>query len=169
MTEELIRIRSVKEYWNEFIVANKMDFSSPMRRAQLKMQLLDAFRKEVFDQIMNKFGPSVLKLSRDDMAGIEGVQNILKNEFRKWRRLCILCNDAGLVNWIVLEDLKKILEEEEAEDGHANGEVVDEGDTDGDEALIAAEPEVPFEPMKDEDGDLVPQEFPAGYWTGGRA
>jgi len=117
MSEQII-IRSVKQYFNEFIYENRSVMNNPLDRARIKLQLLDAFRKEVFEQIILKLGPEAASISRDELAGIEFVSNILTNAFRKWRRLCMLATDAGLVNWLSLDDLKQILEEDKAEDAH---------------------------------------------------
>lgn len=114
---EMVRIRSVKQYFNDFIAENQNDLPDAMKRARIKMQLLDAFRREIFEQIVFRYGADVLKRSRDEMANMTEIQNILVQSFRKWRRLCMLCNDAGLVNWICLEDLRKVLDEEDAPDG----------------------------------------------------
>lgn len=117
MSEKII-IRSVKQYFNEFIYENRSVMNNPLDRARIKLQLLDAFRKEVFEQIVLKLGPEAASISRDELANIEFVSNILTNAFRKWRRLCMLATDAGLVNWLSLDDLKQILEEDKAEDAH---------------------------------------------------
>lgn len=117
MSEQII-IRSVKQYFNEFIYENRSVMNNPLDRARIKLQLLDAFRKEVFEQIVLKLGPEAASISRDELANIEFVHNILTNAFRKWRRLCMLATDAGLVNWLSLDDLKQILEEDKAEDAH---------------------------------------------------
>lgn len=117
--EQLIQIRSVKQYFKEFIEKNANELQSPVVKAQVKMQILDAFRREVFEQIADKIGPEAATMSRDELAKIETVHNILKNSFRKWRRLCMLSNECGLINWLCLEDLKKILEDDEKpEDSH---------------------------------------------------
>lgn len=125
---EMVQIRSVKQYFKYFIVERANDLGDPMKRVQIKLQLLDAFRKEMFEQIVFRYGADVLKKSRDEMASMAEIQNILVQTFRRWKRLCILCNDAGLVNWLMMDDLKKILEEDDAPDGNVQGT-----DTDGDE------------------------------------
>lgn len=124
----MVQIRSVKQYFKYFIVERANDLGDPMKRVQIKLQLLDAFRKEMFEQIVFRYGADVLKKSRDEMASMAEIQNILVQTFRRWKRLCILCNDAGLVNWLMMDDLKKILEEDDAPDGNVQGT-----DTDGDE------------------------------------
>lgn len=123
---QMIQIRSVKQYFNEFIYENRNDLQQALRRAQIKMQLLDAFRKEIFGQITMKLGQDATNISREELANLGFVSNILTNGFRKWRRLCILCSEAGLGNWLSLEDLRQILEEDEAPDGHTGASIAEE-------------------------------------------
>lgn len=123
---QMIQIRSVKQYFNEFIYENRDDLQQALRRAQIKMQLLDAFRKEIFGQITMKLGQDATNVSREELANLGFVSNILTNGFRKWRRLCILCSEAGLGNWLSLEDLRQILEEDEAPDGHTGASIAEE-------------------------------------------
>lgn len=123
---QMIQIRSVKQYFNEFIYENRDDLQQALRRAQIKMQLLDAFRKEIFGQITMKLGQDATNISREELANLDFVSNILTNGFRKWRRLCILCSEAGLGNWLSLEDLRQILEEDEAPDGHTGASIAEE-------------------------------------------
>lgn len=123
---QMIQIRSVKQYFNEFIYENRDDLQQALRRAQIKMQLLDAFRKEIFGQITMKLGQDATNISREELANLDFVSNILTNGFRKWRRLCILCTEAGLGNWLSLEDLRQILEEDEAPDGHTGASIAEE-------------------------------------------
>jgi len=120
---EMVQIRSVKQFFHDFIVAplqkdgNNDAAWLSRNRELLRKQLIDAFRKEVFDQIVFKLGPDAAGLSRDELAQHDGTQNILEQSFRKWRRLCILCSEYG-VPIIHLEDLKNALTEEDAEDAH---------------------------------------------------
>ena len=130
MAEQFIQIRSVKQYIRDFLQPNLNGLNSPMQRAQIKMQILDAFRKEVFEQIVGKYGADVLQKPRDELAELDGIQNILNNSFRKWRRLCILCNEAGLINWLTLNDLKQILDDKEHEDAHLSEEVSEDAGQD---------------------------------------
>lgn len=105
---EMVPIRSVKQYWNDYIVNG---LGKGVRKEIVKGQLLDAFQKEVFGQVAFKLGVNTATMDREDLAQLEGIQNILHNSFRKWRRLCILCMENGIRNFIQLEDLKHILEE----------------------------------------------------------
>ncbi len=120
--EVSIRIRSVKQYFNDFIVEGLKDLTkiNEIDLIRIKTQMLDAFRKEIFEQIADKLGPEAATLSRDELAKIEKVNNILVQEFRKWKRLCILCSEAGLGNYFQLEDLRQVLVEEDdsAPDAH---------------------------------------------------
>lgn len=112
---EMVQIRSVKQYFNEFIVGGLKGNQKiqEIDLIRIKQQLLDAFQKEIFSQIAFKLGPEAANLSRNDLAKIDTVNNILVQSFRKWRRLCILCSENGLGNFFQLEDLRKVLEEEE--------------------------------------------------------
>lgn len=123
---EMVAIRSVKQYFNDYVYANRSDIQYPIKRAKIKMQLLDAFRKEIFGQITMKLGQDATNISREELANLGFVSNILTNGFRKWRRLCILCSEAGLGNWLSLEDLRQILEEDEAPDGHTGASIAEE-------------------------------------------
>lgn len=116
MAQTMLPIRSVKQYFNEFIVepANKNGGTTWLsrNREQIKANILEAFRKELFGQIVFKLGPEAASMSRDQLANLNGVQNILEQTFRKWRRLCILCSEFG-VPFIAVEDLRDALTEEE--------------------------------------------------------
>ena len=125
---EIVRIRSVKNYWNEFIVNG---LGKGEKRNVVKSQLLDEFRKEIFGQVVFKLGPEAANMTRDEIAGLDGIQNILHNSFRKWRRLCILCADHNISGFISLEDLKDALldEEDKAADAHVLTEGEEVGQT----------------------------------------
>lgn len=121
---EMVRIRSVKQFFNTFIAepAQKNGLQWLSRHTdEIKAQLIDAFRKEIFGQIVFKFGPKVKDISRDELANLDGIQNILQQSFRKWRRLCILCGESG-IPFISLEDLEEALKEDDADDSEENTE-----------------------------------------------
>ena len=125
---EMVPIRSVKQYWNEYIVNG---LGKGVRKEIVKGQLLDAFQKEVFGQVAFKLGVNTAIMDREDLAQLDGIQNILHNSFRKWRRLCILCMENGIRNFIQLEDLKRILEETTEEVIANDSGVRDGGGQDG--------------------------------------
>lgn len=90
MAEQFVRIRSVKEYFKEFAVEaiGKKKASPDLVRDQL----LDSFRREIFDQLTLKFkDPYILAkdASQIDDDTKEKVNNIISNTVRKWKRLCI--------------------------------------------------------------------------------
>lgn len=123
----MIQIRSVKQFLKDFIVdpAEKNGNDWLIKHLDLvKSNLLNAFRKEVFEQIVDKLGPETLSMELDDLAKVPGIDNILQQSFRKWRRLCIICSEQGLGQFLGLEDLKDELMKgpEGTLDGH--GEVV---------------------------------------------
>lgn len=125
---EMVPIRSVKQYWNDYIVNG---LGKGVRKEIVKGQLLDSFQKEVFGQVAFKLGVNTAMMDREDLAQLDGIQNILHNSFRKWRRLCILCMEHGIRNFIQLEDLKHILEETTEEVIANDSSVRDSGGQDG--------------------------------------
>ena len=115
---DFIQIRSVKQYFNDFIVEGLKHNEHPTTSdiVMIKQQILDTFRKEIFEQIADKIGPEAKDMDKNDLATLEPVNNILKNSFRKWRRLCILCTEYGLGQIFNLEDLRKVLDDEVEDD-----------------------------------------------------
>ena len=113
--ENMVQIRSVKQYFNDFLVGGLKNNPNPSTSdiLMIKQQILDAFRKEIFEQIAFKIGKEITDMNRDDLANMEPVQNILKNSFRKWRRMCMVCSEHGLGNLFQLEDLRRVLDEKE--------------------------------------------------------
>ena len=90
MAEQLVPIRSVKGYIKEFgIEAIGKKHADP---DLVREQILDAFHKEIFGQLMMKFGdPALLAadIEKVDPETKRQVDNILSNSVRKWKRLCI--------------------------------------------------------------------------------
>lgn len=123
MATEMVRIRSVKQYWNDIIWEG---FKNGLKKDAIKSNLLDEFRREIFGQVAFKLGPEAATMSRDELANLDGIQNILHNSFRKWRRLCIVCTDAGIRGFIQLEDLKDALLDKENQGTDAH--VLEEGE-----------------------------------------
>ena len=112
---EMVQIRSVKQYFNEFIAEPLKDKPKvdQVDLVEIKSKILAAFKNELFGQIKFKYGDSVKGMSTDDLASLDGVNNILTQLFRKWRRLCILCGEFGLGSFFKLEDLKDILQSQD--------------------------------------------------------
>lgn len=112
---KIIQIRSVKQYINDFIAEGLKNLTQIRDEdiISIKKQMLEAFRKEIFEQVVDKLGPEAAALSRDDLAKIDKVHNILVQSFRKWRRICILCTELGFGSYFQLEDLRDTLTDED--------------------------------------------------------
>jgi len=156
---EMVQIRSVKQYFNDYIVAGLKDVEKPteLDLIRVKNQMLDAFRREIFGQIAFKLGPEAATMSRDDLAKIDTVNNILKQSFRKWRRICILCGEAGLGSFFQLDDLKDVLNDESDNAPDAVILPEDEGEdvtdqTDGTEVYLNKSEENSIEKETEKDG-----------------
>ena len=148
---EMVQIRSVKQYFNEFI-AEPLENAKNITAKDIlpaKQKILKAFKDEVFGQIYFKLGDKAKDMTRDELADLEPVHNILHQSFRKWRRFCMVCSERGLGGLFGLEDLRDALTEEEDEIEPDPEEIVDDSDFEKDtydnyigEELKAAEPEV---------------------------
>lgn len=111
---EMLPIRSVKQYFNDFIVKG-LEGKQKVDQVDLipiKTAILKAFKEEVFGQIYFKLGDEAKTMSKDDLAKMDFVNNVLTQTFRKWRRFCILCGEYGLGSFFQLEDLQNILDED---------------------------------------------------------
>lgn len=90
MAEQIVQIRSVKNYIKEFAIEGiGKQHADPQL---IKHQILDTFHKEIFGQLAMKFGdPELLAkdISNVDPETKRQVDNILSNSVRKWKRLCI--------------------------------------------------------------------------------
>ena len=113
MSETFAPIRSVKNYIYEFgVEAIGKKHGDPQI---VKSQLLDTFRREIFDQLAMKFGdPELLAkdVSQIDPETKRQVDNILSNSVRKWKRLCIeFAKYRETYNLIMPSDLMVTLED----------------------------------------------------------
>ncbi len=113
MAEQMVPIRSVKGYIKEFAIeAIGKKHADP---DLVRQQILDAFHKEIFGQLMMKFGdPELLAfdISAVDPETKRQVDNILSNSVRKWKRLCIeFSKYKETYNLIQPSDLMVTLEE----------------------------------------------------------
>lgn len=132
MSETFVPIRSVKGYFKEFgIEAIGKKHADPKL---VKEQILDAFQKEIFGQLVMKFG-DVEMLARDintvDPETKQQVDNILRNSTRKWMRLCqVFAQYKETFNLIMPSDLMNSLDDivktQTGED-----EIVEEEEKDG--------------------------------------
>lgn len=113
MAEQFFPVRSVKGYFKEFAIeAIGKKHADP---DMVKQQILDAFHKEIFNQLTLKFGdPEMLAkdISTVDPETKNQVDNILSNSVRKWKRLCIeFAKYKETFNLIMPSDLMVSLED----------------------------------------------------------
>lgn len=130
MAEQMVPIRSVKGYIKEFAIeAIGKKHADP---DLVRQQILDAFHKEIFGQLMMKFGdPELLAfdISAVDPETKRQVDNILSNSVRKWKRLCIeFSKYKETYNLIQPSDLMVTLEEivKEQAEGYVGTDEEDE-------------------------------------------
>ena len=179
---EMLVIRNKYQLWNDFIVPG---MEKRVERELIRAQLKEAIRKEVFDQICWRtkvMNPSEAPHTPENERIVE---NIVKETLKKWMALVKMCDSRiRTFNLISESDLVDLFEDpndiwDDEDSGYEFGEAEDPeeetgNDWDGDEETAEwpelatsqiAEPETPFKPIVDVNGNLVPQEFPAGYWV----
>lgn len=136
MATEIVPIRSIQQYLREFgyeaIVKNHAD------RGLVKEQIIDAFQKEIFGQIVFKYKDAAL-LSRPDEQidekTREGVRHILSNAKWKWKRVCAEFNKYRETKDLISEDellfrLKDIVKIQESERDHPGDIPMEDGPVD---------------------------------------
>ena len=111
---EMIRIRSIKEYFQEFAV-DGIGKGQPVDL--VKEQILDAFRKEIFDQIMWKLKVDDISKAEETPENHTIVENIMKNSYKKWLGVIKLFNRyRETLNILKPEDLQLLDEQRETYD-----------------------------------------------------
>lgn len=136
MATEIVPIRSIQQYLREFgyeaIVKNHAD------RGLVKEQIIDAFQKEIFGQIVFKYKDAAL-LSRPDEQidekTMEGVRHILSNAKWKWKRVCAEFNKYRETKDLISEDelllrLQDVVKIQESERDHPGDIPMEDGPVD---------------------------------------
>ena len=112
MTDILV-IRSKKQLWDDFIVTG---LQHHWPRERIKGNLIEAVRKEVFDQMMSRMKVEDIREAPQTPKNEEIVKNISIQTRKKWESLIRECNKwmqtKGLLE---VDDLKLIWPEEGGE------------------------------------------------------
>ena len=127
----MIVIRKKEQYWNDFIVDG---FNKGLSRDEIRDKLLDAFRKEVFEQMMWRL--NVVDLSQAPQTGknIEIVKSIAEQTRKRWGALIRMCDEhLKTLNLLKAEDLQEIFPEVGKEDDEDDGYEFEETEEETDE------------------------------------
>lgn len=113
MPEVMTPIRSVQGYFKEFAI--EAIGKKHQDRELVKYQILDAFQKEIFGQIVGRYGdPNLLAKDAEsvDPEVKRGVDNILKNSIQKWKKVVALFGKyRETANLIYEKDLMESLDD----------------------------------------------------------
>lgn len=112
---EMLRIRSKQELWNDFIVPG---INGKTPRSTIRAQLLEAIRKEVFEQICWRTKTARPADAEHSPENEKIVASIAKETRKKWKALVQLCNERlATLNLIYEDDLAGLFDgENEADD-----------------------------------------------------
>lgn len=111
---EMIRIRTITEYLQEF---GNDGIGKGVPVATVKEQILDAFRKEIFDQITWKLKISDIQEVKETPENRKIVENIMKNTYKKFIGVIKAFNRfRETLNMLRPEDLQILQNEHEMYD-----------------------------------------------------
>jgi hypothetical protein len=103
-------IRSKEEYWRSYILHGLAD---KLSKEQIKNNLLDAFRKEIFGQITMRMKVEDWSNVPKTPEAVKMVENIAKQAQNKWISLCIMCARFKETHGIILpSDIETITDQD---------------------------------------------------------
>lgn len=113
---EMLVIRNKYQLWNDFIVPG---IEKNRKKEMIRAQLLEAIRKEVFDQMCWRMKVGDLEEAAHTPENEKIVESIVRETKKKWRALIRMCDEhlvtLGLLSESDLEGLFSEEENEEAE------------------------------------------------------
>lgn len=113
---EMLVIRNKYQLWNDFIVPG---IENGRKKNLIRAQLLDAIRKEVFDQMCWRLKVEDLSYAEHTPENEKIVESITKETKKKWRALIRMCDEhlvtLNLLSESDLEGLFDHSEEDEEE------------------------------------------------------
>lgn len=87
---EMLVIRNKYQLWNDFIVPG---IENGRKKEMIRAQLLDAIRKEVFDQMCWRLKVEDLSYAEHTPENEKIVESITRETKKKWRALIRLCDE----------------------------------------------------------------------------
>lgn len=175
---DMVQVRKWQQFWNDYICEGQ---KAGLKNEQIRQNLIEAFRKEIFGQVMFRAKVEDLDDIPQNPKNEEMLMNIFRQEKNKWKCLVQECRKNLSTAMLIREDDLTLFDKpgEDDEDGGYEfceaedpEEEEESGDWDGDEAT-AEWPELnEEEPVTSGYAEVVEpelpkigQEFPAGYWT----
>lgn len=161
--EDKLVMRSNAQIFEDIVVTGLKEHAS---REDMRLALIDAFRKEIFGQMMFRMKVDDLRDAPKTPKNEEIVTKITLQAMKKWRGMVKECNKwTQTVNMISEDDLDHIWDDDEEEtedDGYEFAEAEDPEEEEEIDEMTAEWPELSEEEPKLPE---IGQEFPPGYWT----
>lgn len=128
---DILQIRSTAQLWNDIVIEG---LKKNHKRDAIRLNLIDAIRKEVFGLMMNRLKVDDLRAAAETPENQRKVANIAIQARNKWRSLMRLCDCYEETKGIIgPDDLKEIFPEEEEDDEDDGYEFEDAEDPEEDE------------------------------------
>lgn len=87
--ENQVVVRTVQDYWKEFILAGLKDHKS---KEDIRKDLVDAAFEEMHGLMCFRLKVDDLRLAQPTPENKRKVENVTKEMFKKWCRLCGMCD-----------------------------------------------------------------------------
>lgn len=98
---DVLTIRSWRNMWNDYIVEG---LKKGARREEIRRNLIEAFRKEIFGQMMFRMKVDDLTKAPQTPKNIELVKNLTINEKNKWMVLVRECEKYPQTRDLIREE-----------------------------------------------------------------
>ena len=86
--EKQVVVRSVKDYWNEFILTGVRKNRS---KDDIRKDLIDAAFEEMHGLMKFRLKVDDIRLAQHTPENERKVENVAKEMFKKWSKLCGMC------------------------------------------------------------------------------
>lgn len=127
---EMVQIRTLKQMWNDYIYEGK---KNGMKDDQIRRNLIEAFRKEIFGQIMDRAKVDDLEDLQHTKENSDIVNSVFRESMKKWKSLVRMTKKHLATALLIRENDLTLFdreepEEEDDDDGYEIGEAEDPED-----------------------------------------
>jgi hypothetical protein len=98
---DMVQIRGWRQMWNDYIAEG---LNQGLKLPEIKRNLIEAFRKEIFGQIMFRAKVADLADIPHDLKHDEMMRSIFMQEQKKWKQLVAECRKHLATAMLIKED-----------------------------------------------------------------
>lgn len=148
---EHIQIRNWRQMWNDYVYEGQ---KQGLKNGEIRRNLIEAFRKEIFDQIMFRAKVEDLEQLDHTEENDRIVHSIFREAMKKWKALVKECRGHLATAMLIREEDLTLFDreeepEEDEDDGYEIGEAEDPEEEEEVDEMTAEWPELSEEPEKE--------------------